>query len=516
MKVKNSLKRVLSIALCAMMLLSLVGCGQTEETPSNQEENTQVTYRDTICFAQQTITKVFDPTGSNQVDDTISQYYTHQTLLDMDAEGNVTGDLAESYEYDEATLTYTFHLKENAVFSDGTPVTAKDVVFSLNRAKESSFSSSRVVAIESMDAIDEHTVAIHLNQASLDILSSLAHSQMSIISEAAMEKDPENGYTLGSGRYTIKEYDPDNYIIYEAVENYYDGEVLTKHLKYMKIAEAASRAMALQSGDIDLDMYLDKSEAELIKSDPLTDVIEVPATNSFFMQLNPGSPRCPQLADQRVRQAIAYCINQEDIILGGQEGFGYVSELYPVVALDTSAYSPCRYETNVEKAKALMEEAGCADGFELDCSYLSKYTPVVEVLQAQLAQININLTTHSTDTTVRTTEQKEGTFSSNLLTFNNNYAPGTMAIKVFKSDGAAHYVKTEPDAAIDELAVKVNKETDIPTRQQLGAELEKLIADQACYLPLCGMIDLYGVNTALQGVYFNNNVVLLDKAFIVE
>ena len=516
----NVKKRLFAIALAAATIaLTACGGGTNGEDKSSQNSTSAqgegTSYREMITFGAQKITKIFDPTGSNQADDGNSMYYTHQRLLSIDQDGEITGDLAERYEYDPDSLTYTFYLKPNAVFSNGDPVTADDVVYTLMRAKESSYSADRMSAIKGAEALDTNTVQVYLEQPNLDVLSSLAHAQTSILSKAAMEADPDNGYFIGSGPYTIADLEPDNYVLYQRVEDYYDGTAKTKYLKYIKIAEASSRAMALQSGDIDIDTYLSKAEAVIMDGSDGFEILEVPATNSFFLQLNAGAPRCPQLADERVRQAISYVVNQEEIIAAGQDGYGYVNGLFPKVSLDTSAYGPTFHEPDLEKAKQLMAEAGCADGFELDISYLEKYTAAVEVLQAQLAQINIELTVHTTDTTLRTTEQKDSTFSANLLTFNNNYAPGTMATKLLRSTGAAHYTQVS-DPEIDELCDQVFSETDLEKRQVLGAQLEKAIAEQACYIPLCGMIDLYGVNDQVQGLYFNNNVLIMTDAYIVE
>ncbi|MDB6177708.1 ABC transporter substrate-binding protein [Paracoccus sp. Z330] len=403
-------------------------------------------------------------------------------------------DLAESWTASEDGTEWIFTLKQGISFhGDWGVLTAEDVVYSLQRAKDPERSSFAAAysAFETIEALDDHTVRIvlaHPVPGLLGLVSNYHGGQ--IISKAAAEAsgDDFSKAPVGTGPFEFERYDTQQQVVFVAHEEYFRGAPKIDQIDYRLIQADASRELAFASEELDL--IYGKREQRWVgrwQNEENTKVdLFWPAE---FRTLHLNTAMAP-LDDKRVRQAVAHAINVDEIVafVGADVGprgcsvvpTGYLGE-------DCSAGT---YEYDPEAAKALLTEAGHPDGVTINAVVSSNNAqlPIMEVIQAQLAQSGITLdmqvVDHPTYHEMIRDDLSGATFygaarfpvADSYLTefYHSDAIVGTpTAITNFSHCDVA-------DAAID--AAKV--EGDPEVQKAHWAEAQRLIHEQVCSVPL--------------------------------
>ncbi|KZM49562.1 ABC transporter substrate-binding protein [Labrenzia sp. OB1] len=274
-------------------------------------------------------------------------------LLGLDGDGKVVGELAEKWE--ESGTGYIFHIRENAKFQNGEPVTAADVIWSLkqiSREGSTAYFVKDLKVISKVDAIDEKTVGITLSDPTPAFAKLLATAYVPILSEKAGMEKP-----VGAGPYKITSIEEGVSIDLEAFEDYYkDGYPKIRKIKMIAYKDESLRVAALESGDVDIIEYVPWQSMTKIEESPSLVLTETTGPN---MIINFNVER-PPFNDARVRQAVAYAVKREDIVAAAFYGRG--KPLYGLPLDENSEAANDKTEQlwgyDPEKAKALLEEAG--------------------------------------------------------------------------------------------------------------------------------------------------------------
>jgi len=324
----------------------------------------------------------------------------------------IVPDLAESWSLTEDGKALIFKLRANAVFSDGSPVTAADVKWSLDRAVSlGGFPAVQMKAgslekAEQFVVVDEGTFRIDLIRKSKLTIPDLAVPVPMIInSKVAMKNatadDPWATEYLhrnpaGSGAFTISRWDPGQQIVYERNDKWTSGKLpgVQRVIVREVPSQATSRAL-VERGDVQLAFGIPDKDASELASKPGVKVVSTPIENCLYcVGLNVNFE---PLKDVKVRQAIAYAVPYADIFKVAAYGKGAPmwggASAKPA---DTSWPQPFPYATDYDKAKALMAASGVAGGFEttisIDLSQTSWMEPTALLLQEGLAKIGIKTT----------------------------------------------------------------------------------------------------------------------------
>lgn len=285
---------------------------------------------------------------------------TRVDTLGEDAE--VVPGVAESWERVD-DLTWTFTLKPDLTFPNDEPVNAKAVIYSLEfmlDPKNEAGIAGKLGIIDSVEAIDETTVQINMNQPEA-ILPRLLGA-MPIVPPKLHAKDP-TGFTLdpiGTGGFMVEEFVPDEKLVLVPNPNSSQGEVMPASVTFQVIPEDAARVAALRSGDVDIITKVPIDSISALEGDfDIYDAVE-PRTYVLDLFTDEGP-----LADKSVRQAIAMSLDLDGLVEGIMGGRGLVGE--GQLAPDfMSGYCPDveRWPYDLDAANALMEEAGVS-GLEL-------------------------------------------------------------------------------------------------------------------------------------------------------
>ena len=497
---RPTLKKTVSLALaCALSLSLLAGCGS-----SGSEDNSGKTVM-TIGISSDLSS--LDPHLQN---DTASGYATrhiYSTLVLLDETTNeFVGDLAESWQAVD-DVTYNFKLKEGVTFHNGDTLTAEDVKCSLERQKESAKVGHLVSMIESVEVVDDLNFIIHLNTPSNALISSLAHMGSAILDKTYTEELETGGKTLadapmGTGQYTFKEWVPGASFELTKYDNYFDPERAAQNdgLIFKIIPEETSRTIALENGEIDVMLNVPSNDADRIRESESLALDEFGSTRSEFMLFN--VTKAP-FDNVKVRQAMNYAINKDDVLTAMVNGAGKVTNEYFNSAAIGYEEVDGIYTYDPAKAKELLAEAGYGDGFTFTC-YLAgdARNRAATVIQANLQEIGVTMKIEMMESATFYERTGKGEHQAALSGWIANAEPDNTYRPLFTSysmgDGGnrSFYSNPQVDALVDDAAVNSDPAAVSADHKQI---LELLVND-AIWVPLNEWTGMVARQADLQGM----------------
>lgn len=402
------MKKLLTLILCLAMVLSVfAGCSSTPATEEGasssgeaaQGEAADSEYKDTLVFAMNTDVQSMDPQIQN---DTTSEQVVkmlYNTLLKFEDDGTVVGDLAESWSVSEDKLTWTFNLKQGVKFHNGKELTSADVKATFDRALNAEAGGLRTTEIIKMftavEAPDPYTVTITTDgpygpMESLMCNMSLGIMDADYIEQYGLDLGTSAEGENGTGPFKVVSWERDQEIVVERFDDYFGTPAKLQTVVYTIIPEAASRVIALETGEVDvIDKPTDEDLARLEADTENYTVLRKPTISQRLFRFGCNDPI---ISNTKVRQAIVYAIDRQAIIDALFTGSGYPSTapLAPV----TFGYSDLgEIEQDLELAKSLLAEAGYPDGFDTKIVTTERYQngiELAEIISQQLAEIGIN------------------------------------------------------------------------------------------------------------------------------
>ncbi|MFF2480839.1 ABC transporter substrate-binding protein [Paenibacillus sp. NPDC058071] len=310
-------------------------------------------------------------------------------LLKPNEKGELYPAVAESYEASPDGLTYTFKLRQGVKFHNGNPVTSADVKFSYDRLAGTATGkplSPAFASVGSIETPDASTVVIKLKENNTSFLTTLT----SAIIPNGYEDSNKN--PIGTGPFKFKEYLPGQRISVEKFADYYVAGVPSlDQVEFRIITDPEASLLALKSGEVDIYPRISTERLEEIADKFHT----LSAPQNLVQLLTFNIDRKP-FGDIKVRQAINYAVNVDEIIEGVALGKGTKlgSNLSPVLAKYYQEGLEDTYATDIEKAKSLLAEAGYKDGFETTLSVPSNYqfhVDTAQVIVQQLQKIGVKV-----------------------------------------------------------------------------------------------------------------------------
>jgi peptide/nickel transport system substrate-binding protein len=324
---------------------------------------------------------------------TVVFYNVQEALVKVDQHGKLVPWLAERWHTTD-DLNYTFFLKKGVRFHTGRTLTAEDVKFVLDRARNPETKHPHrgdYTDIGGIHVRDEHTVTITLTKKNAMFIYNLARQGSVIYPREAVES--LKSQPLGTGPFTLARWDRGDRITLRRNADYHvKGLPRLDQVTFRFIPDANSALAALQAGDIDVMAFgLGPESVEVVRRSPALQVITGETTSDVILALNNAKK---PFADVRVRRALTHAINKEEVVKGAMFGFGRVlgSNVDPLnpyfVDLATAVpYSP-------EKARQLLAEAGYLNGFDAVLKVPPQYPYTVrtgEVIVGQLAKVGVRV-----------------------------------------------------------------------------------------------------------------------------
>ena len=501
------------IYLSILVLLVLFACSQKE----NQKERVEKEEKKILTMAQKAEIKTLDP---QKATDSVSRSIIkliNQTLVYIDNEGNIVPELAQEITKVSPKETL-IKIKNDIKFSNGETLTIDDVLFSLERAKASPKMSQDLYMIESFEKVDDRTLKINTLYDAGNLLHKLASGGVAIVNKKAFEEDENN--IVGTGMFKLKEWVAGEKLVLERNEFFKDSKSNIDTLVVKFVPEANSRMIMLETGEIDLARDLLPLDLKKISEDTKFTTVEVETPSNMFLGFD---LRNELLADKRVRQAIAYAINNEDLVKTVFNGSASVATS-PVPKITTGHNENSNnYPQNIEKAKQLLAEAGYPNGFniELFVSEDNQRIDMAVIIQDNLKKIGINaeIKTFQWAAYVSTIENPNIIKPLFIMSWNiSNDDPDEVLYPLYHSSqiDAHTNVVFYKNEKFDNLISEARETTDKDKRMKLYEEAQDIIQEDLPHYTLVYPKQNFAYKASIKNIKYNKRAYLDFQDTIIE
>lgn len=509
---KKNIRNALALCLAVLMMATmLAGCsgGASSSTPASASASaasgTSSNDSTTLTLAINADILTTDPQALNNGTTTSVLYNVFSNLVKYDDAGEIVMDLAESYELLEDQVTWEFKIREDAVFHDGTPVTAEDVAWSLTRVMtdESSSDYMNFSPLAEAVAVDDYTVHVVSDDPYPIMLQLLCKGGAAVLPKAYFEENGEEAWLanpIGSGPYQLTEYVKDDHVTLVPFADYYGEQNPDwEEVIFRVVPESSTRVGELIAGNVDAVNMVIPTEWERVNGNEGTAVVNGPSTRVYQLALK--TDKGPT-ADLRVRQAIDLAIDDKTIVDTILQGAGT-----PMLTRVPSGVNGCnedlvgKYNYDPERAKELLAEAGYPDGFSMKIEApTGRYTMDAEISQAIVAMlsqvgitVDLQLLESSAYSNVFSAHSAEDGFMTcfGLGFFDASY--GMIGYFGVNTSGESNWNNQEYIDMYYEAEFNMNEEE----RTQLFQEMQQMVADEVPYAIICQIDNSYGVKDSI-------------------
>lgn len=543
---RKNLSKLLVVLLSVFMTTALfAGCQKAEEkeTPMTPTEKEQI-----MVYNLGAEPETLDPALNTAVDGGIVIINCFEGLVRLDDNGQPAPGVAESWDVSEDNLTYTFHLRKDAKFSDGTPVTAKDFDYSWKRVVNPDTQSEYVTQLlmvknaEEINAkkmemdqlgikvIDDYTFEVVLKAPTPYFLEVCAFPTLLPVKKDVVEMDPDAWATkpetyIGNGPFKIESWTNNDNMMLVRNENYWDAKsVKLDKLKCVIVVEESSALTAWEKGDIDINDKIPTAELQKLVSEGKAELL--PELGVSYVNFN--VTRKP-LDDVRVREALALAINKkqicENVLRGGEVPangvvpYG-VKDAKPGTDFREVAGTELPPEGDIAKAKQLLAEAGYPDGKgfpQLTYCYNTNETnkAVAEAVQNMWKQnLNIDIKLENLEWAVFIPKRQNGDYDISRGAWLGDYMDPMTFLDIFTSTSG----NNDPQykiPAYDELISKARTDGDPEKRWQYLHEAENMIVKDVPVALINYRVNPMSVKPYCKDVNFSNlGFIDFDRAYI--
>ena len=408
--------------------------------------------------------------------------------------------LAQSWDISKDGLTYTFNLRPNVKFHDGTPLTAEAVKFCFDRQLNDQgpfyatgtypYVKGFLGNVAGVEVVNPTTVQIRLKSPLTPFLQYLAHHSLYIYSPEALKKWGKDvvKHPVGTGPFKLETWEPGVRVVLARNDQYWGGAPKVRQAIYVPIIEAQARLSAIKTGEIDLTMDVPPDSLADLRKDPDVVVAETNSSAVWYVALN---TRHAALKDKRVRQALNYAVQKDAIIRDILKGTAIVATtpLSPV-------YGPyhedktVRYPYDPEKAKALLKEAGFANGFDVTFfvpesgSGMQSPVEMGTVIQANLAAVGVRAKIQTMEWGAYLKKYLDGPDMAEMSWNPSIGDPDHMMYMLLSSDRfpPAFNAGFYQNPRVDELLRKGRTTIDEKERIPLYREAQRLVVEDAPWI----------------------------------
>ncbi len=479
-----------------MFCLALCGLVACSESQDDQ----------TLRIAVQTEMVELDP---YVVLDTQSMKVRHQvfdTPLRLDADGNFQPLLATEWKLATPTNLY-LTIRSDASFHNGDVLTAEDVAYSLNKAKNTPTHQSQLTAIKKVEATSAYEVHIELHYPYVPILYTLSGSRSYIVNKRASE---EGNNHIGSGPFKLKEWNRGQNVLLERFDDYWGDMAKVKFLDVRTVPEPLVRMIAVETGEVDIAYDVDYSEKERAAKSLV--FLETPISRIEYLGFNPNEK---PYDNHKFRLAIAYALDVPGIIQNAALGAGIHANSVTVKGPGYTNTAPM--QQNVELAKQLLAESGVVLDKPLQILAVAGVRKLAaEIIQANLKEIGIDLEVELVEWAkynhmvyaVDTTMYLGGWSGSPDADFYYNIFFNSANI------GAGGNFSGYSNPEMDVILNAAEKEHNYDKRQQLYAKVYEKVTEEKVLVPFYFPLNTLVHRKNISGVDFN--AYMLNQWNIIE
>ena len=445
-------------------------------------------------------------------------FNVYEGLYKADSEGNLVPAVASGVEISEDGLTYTFTVKEGVKFHNGNPVTAEDIKYSVEKFADIEGGAPSIAAfsnIESVEIADDTKVAIKLAQPDSDFLTMLSTIEAAII--PADNADPDAN-AIGTGPYKYVSRSPLTNVKMERFDDYWGEKAHIEKVTFKICANADTIAMELNGGSID--MFSRLTTAQMAELD--MEKYNVLEGNMNLVQALYLNNDFEPFSDVRVRQALCYAVNREEVLDFVSDGKGTIigTSMIPAFGKYYDESLAELYPYDVQKAKDLLAEAGYGDGFTFTITVPSNYQQHVDTAQViaeQLKDVNVTAEIQLVDWNTWLSETYSNrNYEATVIGVDAPQLTATAFLDRFVSTAGDNFVNYE-NADYDVAFANAMATTDEAQKVVYFKECETYLAKDAANVYIQDLPEFTALNKKYAGYEFYPMYVMdVSKIYIVD
>ena len=520
-------KRIMALGM-GLSMLFLTACGSTnqEATEGNGGEATQsASEGGTLIVGMASDLQTLDPGNGYEIYGNMMYYALYDNLFRAYGDSKPVPSLAESYELDEEQTTYTFKLREDVKFSSGNPFTSADVAFSINRTRNlkgnTSHHTSKIVSIETPD---DYTVVITLEEPDASFLAKLANNSFAILDAEVVRAnggtDAEDAATTdtaqawldqnsaGSGAYVLESWTPNVEVVLDRNTEYW-GEVKNDRVICKEIPDVNTQIQMLLMGDIDIALGVGADTAVQLEGQDGVDLYYAPGNTITFLMMNQDPEIGGPMSDPRVQEAVRYAINYEELLQLTGDNSMLPMNIVPdgfIGALQKDAAS----SMDLDKARALLAEAGYPDGFDVPFTVATfntegtSWTTLGQKIKDDLSKVGINAEIITSEVGVVIDSYREGKEQFLLMHWSPDYPDINNQLAFLPGNTVglrANWTDTSNEA-LEAAKRTVMTEGDDSIRAAAAEDLQRLLAEEMPYAFLVQHPKVIGYSTNIEGIHY--------------
>ena len=535
------MKKKLSLMLAAALTagLALTGCGGSKT--SDTIENTAGAESETAAEVKGVDV---DTTGylvaalnadiqTADVQKTSKDYEVPFNIFDrlvdveVDADGNskIVPSLAENWDISDDGLEYTFHLRQGVKFHNGNDFTAEDVAYTFHRMLTveggvntefidqikgaDELLAGETDTLEGVEVVDDYTIKVTLKEPFAGFLASISSPGVSIYDSEATEAagdqfgmDP--AVTVGTGPFEFSSWSFNNQLVLTRNEDYWKGASKLPGVVIKIIPDTETQSMMFESGELDiLDLDYAADSVDRFTETYPEQIVQGPRVGIVYFTMNFNKE---PFQDVRVRKAVQMSIDRQAILDALYGGRGQVEQgIFPHGLI---GFNPDQEEIKYdpEAAKALLVEAGYADGFDMeiaaDSSASDTMTMALEIVSDQLAEVGIRAEIKNYDESTWLETRKSGELGSFMSTWSADYNdPDNFIYTFFGNEEktkirSINYPDTEVMNRVAKARTIVNEDERLAEYKALE---EKIVHEDAAWVPMFSRLHLFAVSKRVEG-----------------
>lgn len=473
--------KAFSLALIASMGLYLIGCSKNK-TQESAADASLYGGSATVGITQEP--NCFDPHKVVAAGDREIIFNVFEGLYKFDSKGALNPCLATDVAVSSDAKTYEFTIRDGVKFHDGSDLDAGDVVYSLNRAAGLLPDQDGTALVSTLDAIsnvtsDGNKVKVELDAPNSELLS---YFTVGIIPEGA---DDIETSMIGTGPFKFDSYTIGQEVKLVRNDNYWQSDLPYLDSVSFKIcSDLDAGFLELQNGSIDIFPYLTTDKTEQLDPNNFT----VLSKGSNMVQIFALNNDVEPFNDIRVREAMNYALNRDDIISLTMDGAGekLTTGMSPVMgdAYDTSLDGT--FDQDIEKAKSLLKDAGYENGFEMTITVPSNYLVHVNTgvaIADQLSKVGIKAEIKQVDWATWLSDTYQGrNYQSTIIALTSDYAPYDVLSR-YDSEADGNFINYRNDE-FDKIIRAIPGESDDKAKIDSYHKLLALLTKDAasCYI----------------------------------
>ena len=535
------MKKKISLMLAAALTagLALTGCGgsktsdTTDNTAGAENESTAEVKGVDVDTTGYLVAALNADIQTADVQKTSKDYEVPFNIFDrlvdveVDTDGNskIVPSLAESWDISDDGLEYTFHLRQGVKFHNGNDFTAEDVAYTFHRMLTveggvntefidqikgaDELLAGETDTLEGVEVVDDYTIKVTLKEPFAGFLASISSPGVSIYDSEATEAagdqfgmDP--AVTVGTGPFEFASWSFNNQLVLTRNEDYWKGASGLPGVVIKIIPDTETQSMMFESGELEiLDLDYAADSVDRFTETYPDQIVQGPRVGIVYFTMNFNKE---PFQDVRVRKAVQMSIDRQAILDALYGGRGQVEQgIFPHGLI---GFNPDQEEIKYdpEAAKALLAEAGYADGFDMeiaaDSSASDTMTMALEIVSDQLAEVGIRAEIKNYDESTWLETRKSGELGSFMSTWSADYNDPDNFIYTFFGNEEKTRIRSinYPDTEVMERVAKartlVNEDERLAEYKALE---EKLIHEDAAWVPMFSRLHLFAVSKRVQG-----------------